>query len=247
MLVAKLDMTAMARRRPFVFFDLGQTLIDEWDFIDHFDAVFLEVLNGFGARIDSKNYRSIRDSVIRDRKIGHGSVMDLVVQVARMVSPPGYEKAVASRIKPMIAEGRSRYFRFADDAPETLHALETMQVEMGLIANQALDVLELLERSGLAKCFSVKVISSAVGLAKPDLTVFELALREAGREAADCIMVGDRLDTDICPAKTLGMTTIRHTNSLFSLQEPQRDCEKASYSVARLSEIPAVLERIISG
>ena len=56
---------------PFIFFDLGQTLVDEWDFIAHFDQKFLELLNGFGARIDQRNYRAVRDSIIRDRKIGH--------------------------------------------------------------------------------------------------------------------------------------------------------------------------------
>ena len=44
------------RKRPFLFFDLGQTLINEWDFISYFDQRFLELLNGFEARIDMKNY-----------------------------------------------------------------------------------------------------------------------------------------------------------------------------------------------
>jgi putative hydrolase of the HAD superfamily len=60
------------------------------------------------------------------------------------------------------------------------------------------------------------------------------------------MMVGDRLDTDICPANTLGMTTIRTTNSLFALQVPINECEHATYTVARLSEIPELVERIIS-
>jgi hypothetical protein len=35
----------------FIFFDLGQTLIDEWDYIAYFDQKFLELLNGFGAKL----------------------------------------------------------------------------------------------------------------------------------------------------------------------------------------------------
>ena len=58
-------------------------------------------------------------------------------------------------------------------------------------------------------------------------------------------MVGDRLDTDICPANTLGMTTIRITDSLFALQVPARECELATYTVAHLSKIPQIVERII--
>ena len=60
-----------------MFFDLGQTLVNEWDFINYFDKEFLEILNAFGARIDSRNYRAVRDSVIRNRQIGHESVRKL--------------------------------------------------------------------------------------------------------------------------------------------------------------------------
>lgn len=230
---------------PFIFFDLGQTLVDEWDFIAHFDQKFLELLNGFGARIDQRNYRAVRDSIIRDRKIGHGSVKELVVEVCRMLSPPGYEKVIAGRLEPQIKSGRRDLFRFFEDAAPTLQTL-SKHCEMGLIANQSEDILDLLEKSGLGRFFRVQAISSSVKLKKPDPRIFELAIKQAGRAARDCIMVGDRLDTDICPANTLGMTTIRATNSLFVLQAPVQECERPAYTVARLSEIPGIVERIIS-
>jgi putative hydrolase of the HAD superfamily len=231
--------------RPFIFFDMGQTLVDEWDFIAHFDQKFLELLNGFGARIDQRNYRAVRDSIIRDRKIGHGSVRELVIEVCRMVSPPGYEKVIAARLEPQIKHGRRDLFRFFDDAEPTLQAL-SKHCEMGLIANQSEDIQELLEKSCLGRFFKVQAISSFVKLKKPDPRIFELALEQAGRPAKNCIMVGDRLDTDICPANTLGMTTIRVTDSLFALQVPTRECERATYTVAHLSEIPKIVESIIS-
>lgn len=229
---------------PFIFFDLGQTLIDEWDYIAYFDQKFLEVLNGFGARIDQRNYHAIRDSIIRDRKIGHGSVKELVIEVCKLLSPPGYEKVIARRLESQIRQGRRDLFKFFDDAGSTLQAL-SKYCQMGLIANQSEDILELLEKSGFDRFFRVKAISSSVKLKKPDSKIFELALREAGQNAEDCIMVGDRLDTDICPANNMGMTTIRTTNSLFALQVPKRACEHPSYTVARLSEIPELLESII--
>lgn len=229
---------------PFIFFDLGQTLIDEWDYIAYFDQKFLEVLNGFGARIDQRNYHAIRDSIIRDRKIGHGSVKELVIEVCKLLSPPGYEKVIASRLESQIRQGRRDLFKFFDDAESTLQAL-SKYCQMGLIANQSEDILELLEKSGFDRFFRVKAISSSVKLKKPDSKIFELALREAGQNAEDCIMVGDRLDTDICPANNMGMTTIRTTNSLFALQVPKKTCEHPSYIVAHLSEIPELLESII--
>lgn len=236
-----------AMRWPFVFFDLGQTLVDEWEFVDYFDAKFHEILHGYGARMDMRNYKSVRDSVIRDRRIGHGSVPELVAEVCKLVLPPGYDKTVASRISLEVAEGRSSLFKFSKDAESMLTALDSMRVQMGVIANQSRDIMELLENSGLKKFFKVIAISSIVGLAKPDPGIFQHALNQAGRTAEESIMIGDRLDTDICPANKIGMTTIRYTNSLFALQEPQVECECAEYTVASLREIPGLIKRIISG
>ena len=236
--------TATSSSSPFIFFDLGQTLINEWDFIAYFDQKFLEVLNGFGARIDKRNYRALRNSIIRDRKIGHGSVKELIFEVCRLLSPLGYEKVIASRLEPELKQGRRDLFRFFDDAKITLEAL-SKQCKMGIIANQSEDILELIQKDGFDRFFTVKAISSSVKLKKPDPRIFDLALKQARRPPSECIMVGDRLDTDICPANTIGMTTIRTTNSLFSLQVPSKQCEHPTYTVARLSEIPRIVESII--
>jgi HAD superfamily hydrolase (TIGR01549 family) len=229
---------------PFVFFDLGQTLIDEWDYIAYFDQKFLELLNGFGARIDQRNYHAVRDSIIRDRKIGHGSVKELVIEVCRMLSPQGYEEVIASKLEPYMKQGRLDLFKFFKDAEPTLRAI-SKYCEMGVIANQSEDVGALIEKSGFDKFFKVQIISFSAKLKKPDPKIFELALNQAGRNAKACIMVGDRLDTDICPANKLGMTTIRTTNSLFALQVPSRACEHPDFTVTCLSEIPEILESII--
>ena len=229
---------------PFVFCDLGQTLIDEWDYIAYFDQKFLELLNGFGARIDQRNYQAVRNSIIRDRKIGHGSVKELVIEVCRMLSPQGYERVIASKLEPHVKQGRFDLFKFFKDAESTLRTI-SKYCEMGIIANQSEDVAALIQKYGFDKFFKVQIISFSVKLKKPDLNIFELALKQAGRNAEDCIMVGDRLDTDICPANKLGMTTIRTTNSLFALQVPFRACERPDYTVTCLAEIPEILESII--
>jgi HAD superfamily hydrolase (TIGR01509 family) len=230
---------------PFVFFDLGQTLIDEWEFVEKLDTLFLELLNGFGAKIDRRSYVTVRDSVIRDRLIGHGSVKELIIEVCKLVSPKGYPDVIAARLEPEIRKARMGTFKFASEARSMLELLADMQIEMGIIANQSEDITEILKKSELEQFFRVKVISSSVQMAKPDPRIFRMALERAARAAENCVMVGDRLDTDICPANSIGMQTIRYTNSLFSIQKPLRECENATFSVGRLSEIPAILERII--
>ncbi|AIC15485.1 HAD family hydrolase [Nitrososphaera viennensis] len=234
-------------KQPFVFFDLGQTLVTEWDFINHFDGKFLELLNGYGARIDMRNYRAVRDNIIRDRRIGNGSVRELVIEICRAILPSGYENAIVRRIDPEVKAGRKELFRFADGAEQVVKELsQNKKCDLGIIANQSEDIVSLLQGAGLDKYFKVTAISGAVRMKKPDPRIFQLALKEAGREAQECIMVGDRLDTDVCPANRLGMATIRVTDSLFALQEPREDCERPAYTIAKLTEVPATVEKIIS-
>jgi putative hydrolase of the HAD superfamily len=233
--------------RPIIFFDLGQTLVNEWDFINYFDKEFLELLNGFGARIDTRNYRAVRDNVIRNRQIGHGSVRELVTAVCKLISQPGYGKIIMNRLEPQIQEGRRKYFRLFDDAEQTLDVL-SRQLNLGIIANQTKDIVRLLDDSTISRFFKVKVISSEFGIEKPDPRIFQLAMDLAAVSyPTDCIMVGDRLDTDIRPANALGMKTIRTTNSLFKLQEPTCRLERPTYTVDNLREIPYVLKRTIWG
>ena len=230
-------------KRPVIFFDLGQTLVNEWDFINYFDEIFLEMLNGFGARIDSPNYQAVRDNVIRNRQISNGSVRELVIEVCKLICQAGYDNIIAQKLEPQIKEGRKKLFRVFDDAEETLNVL-SKRFDLGIIANQAKDIVRLLDDSNISRFFKVKVISSEVGIEKPDPRIFQLAMHLAeARNPKDCIMVGDRLDTDILPANLLGMTTIRTTNSLFKLQEPMSGFERPRYTVSSLSEIPYVLKQ----
>lgn len=230
--------------KSFVFFDLGQTLVSEWSFIDHFDHKFLEVLNGYGARIDMRSYKAVRDNIIRDRKIGHGSVSELAVEVCKVVLPAGYSGSVLRILESAVKEDRKTFFHFAKGAEGVLRDL-LQKCDLGIIANQSADIVELLQSSGFDRYFSVSIISAVVGLKKPDPQIFNLALKEADRKASQCVMIGDRLDTDICPANRTGMKTIRVTDSLFRLQEPREECERPDITVSTLTEIPTAIEKIL--
>ena len=230
--------------RPCIFFDLGQTLINEWGFIDYFDQRFFEILNGFGARISFRNYITVRDNVIRNRKIGHGSVRELIIEVCKLICQQGYEKIIVKRLEPELNEARRNLFCLFGDAEQTLSSL-LISYDLGIIANQSMDILKILEDSKIERFFKVILISSEVKIRKPDLEIFRMAMNLVKRSPENCIMVGDRLDTDISPANKLGIKTIRITNSLFKLQEPMNEFEKPTHIVANLSEIANILEEYI--
>ncbi|MBQ3168432.1 MAG: HAD family hydrolase, partial [Clostridia bacterium] len=60
--------------------------------------------------------------------------------------------------------------------------------------------------------------SAEAGCTKPDRAIFELALKAAGCEAEESVMVGDRLDNDMLPAKEIGMKTVWIRTGLSKVQ-----------------------------
>jgi HAD superfamily hydrolase (TIGR01549 family) len=229
--------------RLFIFFDLGQTLINEWNFIHYFDQRFLELLNGYGAKIDKRNYQTVRDNIIRNRMIGFGGINELILEVCRLVCHSNYERIIIKKLGPELQEMRTRLFRLSDDAKNVIENL-VVSHRLGIIANQPTDVLELLRICNVDRFFDVKVLSSLVRMAKPSLEIFKLALKQASYDPENCIMVGDRLDTDILPANKLGMRTIRITDSIFKIQEPINIYENPTHTVAKLCEIPRLIDCI---
>ena len=227
----------------FLFFDLGQTLIDEWGMIQYLDSIFLELLEGFGTKIDRLNYIAIRNNVIRNRIIGNGDFEELIFEVCRLLRPEGYGRIIFQHFQPHIQYARQKHLTLYDDALPTLIQLRK-KYQMGIIANQSGHALSFLQKYGMIGLFEVVVFSSQTGFRKPDRRIFDAALLRAGKSAPECVMIGDRLDTDIKPANELGMKTIRITNSLFSQQEALTESEYPTLTIKRLREIPSEIIRI---
>jgi putative hydrolase of the HAD superfamily len=64
-----------------------------------------------------------------------------------------------------------------------------------------------LARIGLTAAFSTIAISAEVGVWKPDRAIFDLALAAVGCTPEETVMVGDSLESDLAPARALGMPT----------------------------------------
>ena len=81
-------------------------------------------------------------------------------------------------------------------------------VRFGVLANQEAGVIRALERDGVAPFVDVWGISAVVGHEKPSAEFFRWALAEAGVPAGRAVHIGNRLDTDVRPAKALGLATV---------------------------------------
>jgi epoxide hydrolase-like predicted phosphatase len=81
-------------------------------------------------------------------------------------------------------------------------------VRTGLLSNSWGDATSY-EPAFLHELFDAWVISSEVGLRKPDPAIYELAAQRLGLPPEACVLVDD-LPGNLKPARTLGMATVLH-------------------------------------
>ncbi len=110
-----------------------------------------------------------------------------------------------------------------------------------MIANQSLGTERRLERYGILKYIDLVVASAEEGVAKPDKRIFEIALGRSGCKASNSVMIGDRIDNDIVPAKSLGMFTVWVRQGFGQYWRIKNETEKADCTVNRLGELCGIL------
>ena len=75
------------------------------------------------------------------------------------------------------------------------------------------------------------------GVSKPDRRIFDIALSRAGCKPENAVMIGDRLDNDIAPAKKLGMKTVRVKQGYAKYWTVRSQEEQADIEVEALAEV----------
>ena len=102
-----------------------------------------------------------------------------------------------------------------------LKALRREGLFLGLAANQPATILKEMERAELAGLFGHREVSGHHGYRKPDVRLFLRACAALAVEPAECVMVGDRIDNDIAPARSLGMMTVLLRSGRHWGQQPR--------------------------
>jgi len=88
-------------------------------------------------------------------------------------------------------------------------------------------------------------MSGGTGLSKPDPRAFQAALEALGATPAECIMVGDRIDNDIAPAKALGMAAILFRHGRHRRQKARTPAETPDAVVADVPELETAIEALL--
>jgi HAD superfamily hydrolase (TIGR01549 family) len=93
--------------------------------------------------------------------------------------------------------------------------------KIGIAGQYGKELIDFLERKCLLDYFTCYLTQDDFSITKPDPRYFEQLARALGITPQEGIMVGDRVDNDIIPAKQLGMKTILIRAGLHKNQQPR--------------------------
>ncbi len=93
-----------------------------------------------------------------------------------------------------------------ENGKEVVTELHRRGYTLGLISNviTSQEIPDWLEEDGLAQYFKSVVLSSVMGIRKPDPEIYLEAARRAGVEPAKCVYVGDNLKRDVSGTRNAG-------------------------------------------
>lgn len=131
--------------------------------------------------------------------------------------------------------------RLYPEAEEILRYLHDKGYLIGAVANQGLGTEKRLEKYGIRRYFSSITASAEEGVAKPDPEIYRRAFKNAGCSAENSVMIGDRLDNDIAPAKALGMKTIWIKQGFSAYCSPTCPQEQSDHTILNLLELKNIL------
>ena len=116
-------------------------------------------------------------------------------------------------------------------------SLRERGLKLGIVANQPEAARERLPRAGIGDLFDHHGLSAITGLRKPDPRAFLAAAEALDVAPSDCIMVGDRIDNDIAPAKALGIAAVQFRSGRHRRQRPRSPAEEPDAIVTDVLEL----------
>ncbi len=195
-----------------LFFDIGSTLVDESRANEH---RLLDAIAGTNISYEQAYAQAV--------ELAKQNIANPLKCLGLPITPwHGEDEAVHPQAANCLARLHERY-------------------KIGIIANQKPGTAERMKKFGLAPYLDLIVASAEEGLEKPDLKIFTLALKRANCLPGNAIMIGDRLDNDIIPAKRMGLKTIWIRQGFGGMAAPLTEEETPDYCVNDLMELPELL------
>jgi putative hydrolase of the HAD superfamily len=130
------------------------------------------------------------------------------------------------------------------DSKASMAALKSTGVKIGIVANQPASVVESLKADQIYDLIDFLGVSAIVGIEKPNPAIFELAISKLATPAIQIIHIGNRIDTDVLPAKKLGMKTVWVRRGEANPDPSPADLVQADITVDDLTNLTQLISKL---
>jgi len=246
-----------------IFFDIGNVILNDDPAMAFFYHEIFQAIQQNGRQTTLDEVLAARErSILVER---NGKHYEAIMQ--RFLDDGTWQR-VDKRIRRAQAKN---WAEFSPLMPGIVPVIQSLaeKFKLGIIANQPREVEGILENLGLLNYFQIHGISQIVGMSKPEPRFFHWALAQANCQPHEAVMIGDRVDNDVKPARSIGMKTIwlplpldkkgyepktdferRYFESLerasASRMPPKDESEMPDAVAEDLDEIPSVIDRLNS-
>jgi HAD superfamily hydrolase (TIGR01549 family) len=148
-----------------------------------------------------------------------------------------------------LMEIATKLWKFSDadlykDAKECIVSMKEKGCLIAIVANQAATVVDSLEKHGISELIDFMGVSAIVGVEKPNPEIFIKALNALNVEPHDVVHIGNRLDTDVLPAKALGIRTVWILRGEANPRPSDEDLTTPDIVSKSLVGIPEAIEKL---
>ncbi len=234
-------MTHRRPRYPVVFLDFDHTIFDSDEserhaFADAMDAAGVEANRHFA------DYQTINRRLWS--AVERGEIDTDTVRVRRfeeLLSSIGVD-AAADKIAAVYSAGMASHGDLYPGAMEALRQLAGI-ARMALVTN-AISVIQRtrIHRLGVAPLFEAIVISSEIGVAKPDPGIFDIAFDQMGSpDPSTVLMVGDSLSSDIAGGVRYGIATCWVSRNGSPPVDNRGPAAEPTHVIESITELPTLV------
>jgi putative hydrolase of the HAD superfamily len=197
------------------------------------------LLDAGGVILDESGHEEVRAKIIVDilspivPGYSIGSYFSDVEEAVASFCPRTYEFVFWKHLKDDLSIYKKLYesylFRWEKQKPplKLSYGLEKelreicREFKIGIAGQYGQEILAFLEQQAILDCFIYRLTQDDFPITKPDPRYFLQITEAFGVDPEECIMVGDRIDNDIIPAKQLGMKTVLIRVGLHKNQQPR--------------------------
>lgn len=158
----------------------------------------------------------------------------------------GQDAAAARRVYARMRSSRGEYvFELREGVPALLRELRDRGLLLGLAANQPRATVARLDALRIGHFFAHREVSGVHGFAKPDVRLFLRCCEDLGVSPEECVVVGDRVDNDVVPARAAGLIAVHLRRGPWGvLQARWPEAAQAHLALDGLAGLPDALDAI---